>query len=126
MVREHYDLIIIGGGPVGMALSLALRESGMSVLLLESRELPEKAEDLRPLALSYGSHLILHRLGVWQALPEITPITKIHVSNRGGFGRAVLVGLANSVPFHHLQFSVFGHDDKHVAVHVDRSAQRHE
>lgn len=73
MVREHYDLIIIGGGPVGMALSLALRESGMSVLLLESRELPEKAEDLRPLALSYGSHLILHRLGVWQALPEITP-----------------------------------------------------
>ncbi len=98
MVRDHYDLIIIGGGPVGMALSLALRESGMSVLLLESRELPEKAEDLRPLALSHGSHLILHRLGVWQTLPEITPITKIHVSNRGGFGRAVLTADGVGVP----------------------------
>jgi 2-octaprenyl-6-methoxyphenol hydroxylase len=98
IVRDHYDLIIIGGGPVGMALSLALRESGMSVLLLESRELPEKAEDLRPLALSHGSHLILHRLGVWQTLPEITPITKIHVSNRGGFGRAVLTADGVGVP----------------------------
>ena len=81
MTTQHYDydLIIIGGGPVGMALALALRGSGVSVLLLEARGLPEKTEDPRPLALSHGSRLILQRLGVWEALPEATPITTIHI-----------------------------------------------
>jgi len=93
-----YDLIIVGGGPVGMALALALRGSGVSVLLLEARGLPEKTEDSRPLALSHGSRLILERLGVWKGLPEITPITTIHISNRGGFGRTVLTAPDIGVP----------------------------
>lgn len=98
MTRDHYDLIIIGGGPVGMALALALRGSGVAVLLLEARGVPEKTEDSRPLALSHGSRLILQRLDVWQALPEVTPITTIHVSNRGGFGRTVLTASDVDVP----------------------------
>lgn len=93
-----YDLIIIGGGPVGMGLALALRGSGISVLLLEARGLPEKTEDSRPLALSHGSRLILERLGVWKPLPEVTPITTIHISNRGGFGRTVLTASDIGVP----------------------------
>ncbi len=98
MTRDHYDLIIIGGGPVGMALALALRGSGVAALLLEARGVPEKTEDMRPLALSHGSRLILQRLGVWQALPSVTPITTIHVSNRGGFGRTVLTASDVGVP----------------------------
>ncbi len=93
-----YDLIIIGGGLVGMALALALRGSGVSVLLLEARGLPEKTEDSRPLALSHGSRIILERLGIWKALPEVTPITTIHISNRGGFGRTVLKAADIGVP----------------------------
>jgi 2-octaprenyl-6-methoxyphenol hydroxylase len=93
-----YDIIIIGGGPVGMALALALRESDTSVLLLEARGLPAKTEDSRPLALSHGSRLILQRLAVWQALPDVTPITTIHISNRGGFGRTVLAAAEIGVP----------------------------
>ena len=89
-LKHEYDLIIIGGGPVGMALALALRGGGVSVLLLEARGLPEKTEDSRPLALSHGSRLILERLGVWKPLPDVTPITTIHISNRGGFGRTVM------------------------------------
>ena len=74
-ITHHYDydLIIIGGGPVGMALALALRGSGISVLLLEARGLPAKTEDSRPLALSHGSRLILQRLGVWKAYPKSLP-----------------------------------------------------
>ncbi len=98
MTSNHYDLIIIGGGPVGMALALALHGSGVTALLLEARGLPEKTEDSRPLALSHGSRLILQRLGVWRVLPEVTPITTIHVSNRGGFGRAVLTATDIGVP----------------------------
>jgi 2-octaprenyl-6-methoxyphenol hydroxylase len=95
---QDYDLIIVGGGPVGMALALALRGSGVSVLLLEARGLPGKTEDSRPLALSHGSRLILQRLGVWQGLPEVTPITTIHISNRGGFGRSILTAADMAVP----------------------------
>ncbi|SCY31341.1 FAD-dependent monooxygenase [Nitrosospira sp. Nsp13] len=97
-LKHEYDLIIIGGGPVGMALALALRGGGVSVLLLEARGLPEKTEDSRPLALSHGSRLILERLGVWKPLPDVTPIMTIHISNRGGFGRTVMTADDIGVP----------------------------
>jgi 2-octaprenyl-6-methoxyphenol hydroxylase len=109
-----YDLIIIGGGPVGMALALALKGSGTTVLLLEARGLPSKTEDPRPLALSHGSRLILQRLGVWEALPEATPITTIHISNRGGFGRAILTAAESGVPA--LGY-VLNHHDLFRAMH---------
>lgn len=98
MTTKHYDIAIIGGGPVGMAVTLALQESGLSILLLEARGLPEKDEDPRPLALSHGSRLILERLGVWQKLPANTPIRKIHISNQRGFGRTVLTNDDANVP----------------------------
>lgn len=98
MNAENYDIAIIGGGPVGMALALALRDSNLSVLLLEARGLPDKIDDIRPLALSHGSHLILSRLGAWQRLPQFTPITTIHISNKGYFGRTVLTTEDAGVP----------------------------
>ncbi|MDR4518709.1 MAG: FAD-dependent monooxygenase [Nitrosomonas sp.] len=101
MGADNYTIAIIGGGPVGMALALALRnncQSNLTTLLLEARGLPEKIEDERPLALSYGSHLILDRLGAWQKLPRYTPINTIHISNKGYFGRTVLTTKDAGVP----------------------------
>ncbi len=98
MTTKHYDIAIIGGGPVGMAVSLALHGLGLSILLLESRGLPEKDEDPRPLALSYGSRLMLERLGVWRNLSITTPITTIHISNRHGFGRTIITTDSAGVP----------------------------
>jgi len=108
MTSTHYNLIIIGGGPVGMSLTLALSNSGLSVLLLEARGAPEKKEDSRPLAFSHGSRLILQRLGVWESLPEVTPIRTIHISNRGGFGRTLLTARDVGVPA--LGYVVIHHD----------------
>ncbi|MCC6922468.1 MAG: FAD-dependent monooxygenase [Nitrosomonas sp.] len=90
MSDKNYDIAIIGGGPVGMALALALRLSGVSILLLEARGLPEKVDDIRPLALSHGSYLILNRLGAWRKLSRSTLINTIHISNKGYLGRTVL------------------------------------
>ena len=84
-----YDVLVVGGGPVGAALTLALRGSGLAVGLLEARA-PQAAADPRPIALSHGSRLILERLGVWERLAPATPILRIHVSQRGGFGRVAL------------------------------------
>ena len=87
--REH-DLVIVGGGPVGAALAIALSGSGYDVLLLEARPQLDMAGDGRTLAMSYGSRLTLQRLGAWSRVEPATPIRSIHVSQRGGFGRALL------------------------------------
>lgn len=98
MIDQQFDIVIVGGGPVGMALALALREHKLSILLLEARELPEEVDDPRPLALSYGSRLILQHLGIWKNLTQPTPITTIHISNCGHFGHTVLTPDDAGVP----------------------------
>lgn len=94
----HADVAIVGGGPVGAALAAGLEGCGLEVVVLEART-SLVAPDPRAIALSEGSHLILQRLGVWEALAErATPIETIHVSQRGGFGRAQLEATDMGVP----------------------------
>lgn len=81
------DILIAGGGPVGAALALALRGSGLKLRLVEPAERP--SETLRPIALSHGSRLTLERFGAFDAAAS-TPITAIHVSQAGGFGRTCM------------------------------------
>ncbi len=91
-------IVIIGGGPVGAALALALADSGFDPVVLESRDSDVLVRDTRPLALSYGSRLILDRLGAWERLAPVTPIDSIHVSQQGGFGRVALTAAAAHLP----------------------------
>ncbi|MDD2686035.1 MAG: FAD-dependent monooxygenase [Gallionella sp.] len=89
-MKTECDIAIIGGGPVGAALALALRHSNLNITLLEARA-PEAAEaDPRALALSYGSRLLLDRLGVWDQITQVSSIRTIHISQRHSFGRAIL------------------------------------
>jgi 2-octaprenyl-6-methoxyphenol hydroxylase len=80
---------IVGGGPAGMALALALKLHGIEPEIFEARERAAVRRDPRVLALSDGARQILDWLGVWADLPA-TPIETIHISQRGGFGRTVL------------------------------------
>lgn len=91
-------IVIVGGGPVGAALALALADSGFAPVVLESRDPDVPIRDTRPLALSYGSRLILERLGAWQALAPATPIESIHVSQHGAFGRIALTAATARLP----------------------------
>ena len=94
----QHEIVIVGGGPVGATLALALAQDGRSALLLESREEPARTDDPRALALSAGSRLILERVGVWQDIASLTPIATIHVSHRGGFGRTLLTAASAGLP----------------------------
>ncbi|MBD5802113.1 2-octaprenyl-6-methoxyphenol hydroxylase [Azoarcus sp. Aa7] len=85
----QHDLLIVGAGPVGLSLALALKDSGLAITLADTRPRDAVAADPRALALAHGSRLTLERLGVWHELPA-TPIRHIHVSQQGGFGRTRL------------------------------------
>ena len=84
-------IIIVGGGPVGSVLALALQQQNRPFTMLEARVKSASHQDTRALALSYGSRLILEKLGVWDAVAaKATAINTIHVSQRGGLGRTKL------------------------------------
>lgn len=92
--EAHCAIAIAGGGLVGATLALALGRAGASVFLLEARAAQAQgnaAFEARPIALSQSSRRILQSLGVWDGLAQaVTPITRIHVSDRGHFGVARL------------------------------------
>ena len=93
------NIIIVGGGPVGSILALALQQQGMSFTMLEARAKGASHNDTRALALSYGSRLILQKLGVWDALAaKATAINTIHISQRGGLGRTKLNAADHNMP----------------------------
>ncbi len=98
-MQDKQDVIIAGGGPVGLVLALALQQQGISFTVLEARAKGASHQDTRALALSYGSRLILEKLGVWDDLEaKATAINTIHISQRGGLGRTRLNAAEHNLP----------------------------
>ena len=98
--ESHYDIVIVGGGMVGISLALLLAKQrtaeGQSwkILLLEAQPLDGLAEgtykpnfDARSTALSWSSHKIFESIGFWPELKKsASEIKQIHVSDRGHVG----------------------------------------
>ncbi|MGN6807576.1 MAG: UbiH/UbiF/VisC/COQ6 family ubiquinone biosynthesis hydroxylase [Trinickia sp.] len=87
-----FDVAIVGAGPVGLALAawLARRSAsaGLAVALVDAREPEDATNDPRAIAVSEGSRMLLEPLGAWPA--DAHPIERIHVSERGRFGRTLI------------------------------------
>ena len=89
------DLLIVGAGMVGSALALALRHSGLQILLLDGGPLTVKPFDAqaafepRVSALSAASQRILERLGAWEGIARrrATPYSDMHVWDGSGTGQ---------------------------------------
>ncbi len=88
------DIAIVGGGMVGASLAAALAPLRLEVIVIEAVAPSAAAQpsfDARTTALSNGSRRILTGLGVWSEVKrEATPIKRIHISERGRFGSAVI------------------------------------
>ncbi|HWN07272.1 MAG TPA: 2-octaprenyl-6-methoxyphenyl hydroxylase [Steroidobacteraceae bacterium] len=88
------DVVIAGGGMVGLSLAAALADLPLDVVVIEpvapgADEQP--SFDSRTTALSAGSRRVLEGVGAWEAVAGgATPIRRIHVSERGAFGTAIL------------------------------------
>jgi 2-octaprenyl-6-methoxyphenol hydroxylase len=98
MNESQCDVAIIGGGPVGAALALALQGNGLQVVLLEARESEVNTTDPRALALSYGTRLLLQRLGAWDALRDVSGIKVIEVTQKQTTGQTTLRAEEMKVP----------------------------
>ncbi len=99
---QDFDVVIVGGGLVGMSLALALdRVDGLRVLAIEAQAPPTPQAprwDERHFALGRASTLALDALGVAYAAAGQHPIRRIHVSRRGAFGRTLLDAAAQGLP----------------------------
>ncbi|MCE7903132.1 MAG: 2-octaprenyl-6-methoxyphenyl hydroxylase [Gammaproteobacteria bacterium PRO9] len=88
------DVLIAGGGMVGASLAVALAALPLRVVVVEAVAMGDPGQpsfDARTTALSRGSHHILTSLGIWPMVAaQAAPIRKIHVSERGRLGTAVI------------------------------------
>lgn len=88
------DVVIVGAGMVGSALALALKDSGLDILLLDGGPLatsPFAAEapfEPRVSALSMASQRILQRLGAWDGIAarRASPYGEMYVWDGTGTG----------------------------------------
>lgn len=91
---ERFDVAVVGGGMVGAALALALRETPLHVALVEGfapGSAGQPSFDDRTSALGNGTRRVFEALGIWERVaPEAGVIRRIHVSDAGRFGFARL------------------------------------
>ncbi|MFP1789673.1 2-octaprenyl-6-methoxyphenyl hydroxylase [Lonsdalea quercina] len=91
------SILIVGGGMAGATLALAistLSHGKLTVDLIESRDPQDRLHpgfDARAIALSEGTRQQLETIGIWPSLADAaTPITTVHVSDRGHAGYVYL------------------------------------
>ena len=90
----HADLIIVGAGMVGSALALALKDSGLNILVVDGGSLsvpafdPDSTFEPRVSALSEASRRILRQLGAWPGVLKrrYAPYRQMQVWDGSGTG----------------------------------------
>lgn len=90
----NFDVIIIGGGMVGLATACALSESHLRIALIEPNlnqniELPDTAT-LRASAINAASQRYLQQIGIWESLQQsnrVLNFNQISVWEKQGFAK---------------------------------------
>ncbi|MFQ2226160.1 FAD-dependent 2-octaprenylphenol hydroxylase [Aeromonas hydrophila] len=92
MQMQNVDVVIVGGGMVGLGLAAALKGSALKVAVIEG-QLPEpvldEAPDNRVSALSLASQRILQQVGAWRGIEarRLQPYGQMEVWEQDSFGR---------------------------------------
>lgn len=77
-----YDLAIVGGGIIGLTLACALKDSGLSIALIEAKPYSVAAMKGQAYAVHLSSKLILEGIGIWdKILPQIEFFRSVRLSD---------------------------------------------
>jgi 2-octaprenyl-6-methoxyphenol hydroxylase len=78
-----YDLAIVGGGIVGLTLACALKESGLTIALIEARIESAAVSRGQAYHVNLLSSRIFEGIGVWEKMrPGVNPIEQIRLSDQ--------------------------------------------
>src|SRR5512145_2365525 len=84
---DEAELIVVGGGLVGLTLAIACAEGGIRTIVVEAESaeaLVSTAYDGRSAAIAYGSQQVLTAIGAWDGIaPHAEPIVDIRVRYGG-------------------------------------------
>lgn len=88
---KNADIIIIGGGMVGLAVAALLKDSNCQIKIIEKTQPyfnPEVTAN-RVSALNFTSQKMLEEIGAWQLIPENkkSPYSKMHVWEKDSFAQ---------------------------------------
>lgn len=82
-MSQHFDVLVIGGGIVGLTAALAMAQRHYTVAVIDAGTLMVNTDksDLRVYAINKASKMLLSELGVWQHLDDarVAPYNKMHV-----------------------------------------------
>ncbi len=99
-MNQRRDVIVVGGGPIGMTLALALGSAfEMRITLVDARNLAIP-QDRRATAISAGVSAVFEALGVWDDMAKAaSPIRamKLTDSSAGAIYRPLLMSFAGEV-----------------------------
>lgn len=89
---QSFDVTIIGGGMVGLALACALKDSDLTVAVIEGKTpnlIPPKEHEIRVSALSQASKNLLTRIGAWPHIEASRhqPYQSMLVWDKDSFGK---------------------------------------
>ena len=77
-----YDLVIVGGGIIGLTLAAALNDSGLRILLIEARAQSASVAKGQAYAIHMLSALIYQGIGIWdKILPQIETYNRVRLSD---------------------------------------------
>ncbi|QIR37401.1 FAD-dependent hydroxylase [Tolypothrix sp. PCC 7910] len=77
-----YDLVIVGGGIIGLTLASALKDSGLSILLVEAKVASAAVAKGQAYAIHMLSALIYQGIGIWdKILPQIAKYQRVRLSD---------------------------------------------